>query len=133
MKTNGMRVDSAGGGMPLIGGSVGTPDSLTLSVDSLPQRQIYQGESHKASQATTTPTWRRSPIIDITNSNVRRIERPPQYALQQVIEVKIKNIYKSIQYCIVKKLVSVNSLSTLSLFTGTSTLCTCSSANCLSS
>lgn len=82
-----MRIDSSTGGMPLIGGSAGTPESLTLSVDSLAQqRHIYQSEAHNQSQATPIPIWRRSPIIDITNPSVRRIERPPQYPIQQVLQ-----------------------------------------------
>ena len=81
-----MRIDSSTGGMPLIGGTAGTPESLTLSVDSLPQqRHMYQSEAHNQLQATTIPIWRRSPIIDITNT--RRVEHPPQYPIQQVVMI----------------------------------------------
>ena len=85
MKSNGMRLDSTGGGIPLIGAAAGTPESLTLSVDSLTQRQIYQGDTHKSAQGISTATWRRSPIIDITATGVRRMERPPPYSIQKVL------------------------------------------------
>ena len=86
MKANGMRMGSSSGGMPLIGGSAGTPESITLSVDSLPQRQMYQGEVKNVTHASNNATWRRSPIIDVTNTSNRRIEHPlEQYAVQQVL------------------------------------------------
>ena len=88
MKANGMRMGSSSGGMPLIGGGAGTPDSITLSVDSLPQRQMYQGEGKNVAHTSNNPTWRRSPIIDVTNNSNRRIEHPlQQYAVQQVIKM----------------------------------------------
>ena len=88
MKANGMRMGSSSGGLPLIGGNAGTPESITLSVDSLPQRQMYQGELKNVSHTSNNPTWRRSPIIDVTNNSTRRIEHPiPQYAVQQVLKV----------------------------------------------
>ena len=44
---------SSGGGMPLISGHAGTPESITLSVDSLPQqRQMYsQGKGKKKTRS----------------------------------------------------------------------------------
>ena len=84
MKTNGMRLDSSGGVVPLIGGGAGTPESITLSVDSLPQRQMYGSEAQKLPRTSTTPTWKRSSIIDITSNNPQRIDHPPQYQAQQV-------------------------------------------------
>ena len=85
MKSNGMRIDKTGGGIPLIGAAAGTPESLTLSVDSLTQRQIYQGDTHRSSQGISAPTWKRSPIIDITATGVRRMDRPPPYPIQKVL------------------------------------------------
>ena len=85
MKSNGMRVDATGGGIPLIGAAAGTPESLTLSVDSLTQRQIYQRDTQKPLQGVSPATWVRSPIIDITATGVRRMERPPPYPIQKVM------------------------------------------------
>ena len=75
IKVNGMRsMGSSSGGLPLITGTAGTPESITLSVDSLQQRQMYsQGQQSQALSTqnpsnTNPPTWRRSPIVDITNN-----------------------------------------------------------------
>ena len=78
---------SSSGGLPLITGTAGTPESITLSVDSLQQRQMYtQGQQSQTLSSqnpsnTNPPTWRRSPIVDITNN----MSNPSiQYATQQV-------------------------------------------------
>ena len=83
---------SSGGGMPLISGHAGTPESITLSVDSLPQqRQMYpQGKQNQSlsSQNPNTsshPTWKRSPIVDVTSDiPIRRNDPSLQYTTQQV-------------------------------------------------
>ena len=86
MKTNGMRMDSSAGGAPLIGGTVaGTPDSITLSVDSLSQRQIYKGPPQNLQPSTHHhPTWKRSPIVDMTQDSVMAAESSSEYPLTQV-------------------------------------------------
>ena len=82
---------SSGGGLPLISGNAGTPESITLSVDSLPhQRQMYtQEQQTQSSQNPPTanpPTWRRSPIVDMTSniSGMRRNDPSVQYLSKQV-------------------------------------------------
>ena len=87
-----MRMGSSGGGMPLIGGNAGTPESITLSVDSLPQqRQMYpQGQQTQALSPQNPsqpnhPTWKRSPIVEMTSDiPMRRNDPLLQYATQQV-------------------------------------------------
>ena len=87
----GMGSVGSSGGIPLIGGGkAGTPDSLTLSVDSLTQRQMYRHEEHKKNlqQSAIPPpsaaTWQRTPIADISKSGGRRVDHPPQYPAQKV-------------------------------------------------
>ena len=83
---------SSSGGMPLISGHAGTPESITLSVDSLPQqRQMYpQGKQNQSllSQNPNTsnhPTWKRSPIVDVTSDiPIRRNDPSLQFTTQQV-------------------------------------------------
>ena len=83
---------SSGGGMPLISGHAGTPESITLSVDSLPQqRQMYpqgkQSQSLSSQNPNTSshPTWKRSPIVDVTSDiPIRRNDPSLQYNTQQV-------------------------------------------------
>ena len=93
MKTNGMRMDSSAGGAPLIGGTVaGTPESITLSVDSLSQRQIYKGPPQNLQPSTHHhPTWKRSPIVDITQDSVMAAESSSEYPPTQV-QTATKNI-----------------------------------------
>ena len=83
---------ASGGGMPLISGHAGTPESITLSVDSLPQqRQLYpQGKQNQSlssqnPNASNHPTWKRSPIVDVTSDiPIRRNDPSHQYTAQQV-------------------------------------------------
>ena len=92
MKTNGMRMDSSSGGAPLIGGTVaGTPESITLSVDSLSQRQIYKGPPQNLQPSTHHPTWKRSPIVDITQDSVIAAANSSEYPPTQV-KTATKNI-----------------------------------------
>ena len=93
MKTNGMRMDSSAGGAPLIGGTVArTPESITLSVDSLSQRQIYKGPPQNLQPSTQHhPTWKRSPIVDITQDSVMAAESSSEYPPTKV-QTATKNI-----------------------------------------
>ena len=92
MKTNGMRMDSSSGGAPLIGGTfAGTPESITLSVDSLSQRQIYKGPPQNLQPSTHHPTWKRSPIVDITQDSVIAAANSSEYPPTQV-KTATKNI-----------------------------------------
>ena len=116
MKTNGMRMDSSAGGAPLIGGTVaGTPDSITLSVDSLSQRQIYKGPPQNLQPSTHHPTWKRSPIVDITQDSVTAAANSSEYPPMQV-KTATKNIPiivfdKSVELFVSSKLNVISSVS----------------------
>ena len=108
---------SSSGGLPLITGAAGTPESITLSVDSLQQRQMYsQGQqsqtlSSQNPSSTNPPTWRRSPIVDITNNMpMPRNDPSIQYATQQVSN-KNRAKYSGPYKCYLTKLQSILFLS----------------------